>query len=277
MLRADSEILSRAQQLPLVDARSEVRLLLERALGVEGAVLLAHPERISEARAMPRYVDMLERRARGEPIAYILGEREFYGLPFEVTPDVLIPRPETELLVDVALEHLPERTERRLLDLGTGSGCIAITLARLRREIKVIATDASKAALAVAARNISRHAAYNVELRAGSWYEPVAGLRFDVIISNPPYIAESDPHLAQGDLRFEPGIALSPGNDGLGALRAIVAETAEHLNPGGWLLLEHGHDQAAAVANLMRGSGFAEVISRTDLAGIGRVAEGRLP
>jgi len=176
MLRADSEVLSRAQQVPLADARREIRLLLTRALDANPAELLAHPERIAQARATSRYVEMLERRVRGEPVAYILGEREFYGLAFEVTPDVLIPRPETELLVDVALEHLPERTERRLLDLGTGSGCIAITLARLRREIKVIATDASKGALAVAARNLSRHAAYNVELRAGSWFGPVAGL-----------------------------------------------------------------------------------------------------
>lgn len=277
MLRADSQTLSSAQQLALPDARREIQLLLTRALGIDLAGLLAHPECIPEARTSPRYLEMFTRRLRGEPMAYILGEREFYARVFEVTPDVLIPRPETELLVDAALEFLPERTERRVLDLGTGSGCIAVTLAKLRREIKVIATDASKAALAVAARNLARYAAYNVELRAGSWFKPVMGLRFDLIVSNPPYIAAGDAHLAQGDLRFEPKSALCPGPDGLTALELIIAGASEHLKPRGWLLVEHGYDQAEAVAALMKAQALSGVISRTDIAGIARVTAGHLP
>ena len=277
MLRADSQTLSSAQQLALPEARREIQLLLTRALGINLAGLLAHPERIPEARTSPTYVEMFTRRLRGEPMAYILGEREFYARVFEVTPDVLIPRPETELLVDAALELLPERTERRVLDLGTGSGCIAITLAKLRREIKVIATDASKAALAVAARNLARYAAYNVELRAGSWFMPVMGLRFDLIVSNPPYIADGDAHLAQGDLRFEPKSALCAGPDGLTALELIIAGASAHLRPHGWLLVEHGYDQAGAVAALMRAQSLSGVISRMDLAGIARVTAGHLP
>ena len=277
MLRADSQTLSSALHVALPDARREIQLLLTRALGIDLAGLLARPERIPEARTSPTYLEMFTRRLRGEPIAYILGEREFYARVFEVTPDVLIPRPETELLVDVVLELLPERTERRVLDLGTGSGCIAITLAKLRREIKVIATDASKAALAVAARNLARYAAYNVELRAGSWFKPVVGLRFDLIVSNPPYIADGDAHLAQGDLRFEPKSALCAGPHGLTALEVIIAGASAHLKPRGWLLVEHGYDQAGPVTALMQAQSLSGVISRNDLAGIARVTAGHLP
>jgi release factor glutamine methyltransferase len=276
MLRADSQTLSSAQQLAPAEARREIQLLLTRALGVDLAGLLAHPERIPEARASHPYQNMLARRLHGEPIAYIVGEREFYGRPFAVSADVLIPRPETELLVDLALELIPERAERRVLDLGTGSGCIGVTLAKLRREIKVMATDASKAALAVAARNVARHAAFNVELRAGSWFEPVEDLRFDVIVSNPPYVADDDPHLSQGDLRFEPHSALCAGPDGLSALGIIIACASRHLNPDGWLLVEHGYDQSDAVRTLMRNGGLGGVIARIDLGGIARVAAGGL-
>jgi release factor glutamine methyltransferase len=276
MLRADARTLSSAQQLALSDARREIQLLLTHACGVDLAGLLAHPERIPQARASQSYLDMFARRLHGEPIAYILNEREFYGRAFEVTPDVLIPRPETELLVECALERLPEHAERKVLDLGTGSGCIAITLAKLRREIKVLATDASKAALAVAARNVARHAAFNVELRAGNWFGPVMDLEFDVIVSNPPYVADNDPHLKEGDVRFEPRSALCGGADGLSALKIIIAGASRHLKAGGWLLVEHGHDHSAAVMDLMRAQGLAEVIARNDLAGIARVAAGRL-
>ena len=276
MLRADAQTLAAAQQLTPAEARREIQLLLTRATGVELAGLLAYPERIPEARSSQTYLDMLARRLRGEPIAYILQEREFYGRTFEVTPDVLIPRPETELLVDCALELLPERAERRVLDLGTGSGCIGITLAKLRREIKVLATDTSKAALAIAARNVARYAAYNVELRAGSWFEPVIDLRFDIIVSNPPYIAENDPHLNAGDLRFEPRAALCGGTHGLSALEVIIARAPRHLKAHGWLLVEHGYDQSEPVTALMRKQGLQDVIARKDLAGIARVAAGRL-
>jgi release factor glutamine methyltransferase len=275
MLRADSQSLSAAQALSPEEARRDIQILITRALGIELAGLLAHPERIPEARQSQRYQDMLARRLRGEPVAYILGEREFHGLSFEVGDAVLIPRPETETLVELALELIPERAERRVLDLGTGSGCIAITLARHRREIRVIAVDASRAALAVAAHNIARHATFNVELRAGSWFAPVAGESFDVIVSNPPYIADGDKHLREGDVRFEPVAALVSGDDGLHALRTIVAGAAGHLQPGGWLAVEHGFDQADTVAGLLRAAGFADLIARSDLAGIPRVAAGR--
>lgn len=275
MLRADSQSLSAAQALSPEEARRDIQILITRALGIELAGLLAHPERIPEARQSPRYQDMLARRMRGEPIAYIVGEREFHGLRFEVSDAVLIPRPETETLVDLALELIPERAERRVLDLGAGSGCIAITLARRRREIRVIAVDASRAALAVAARNVATHATFNVELRAGSWFAPVAGERFDLIVSNPPYVAADDMHLREGDVRFEPVTALASGADGLDALRAIVAGAAEHLQPGGWLAVEHGFDQAEAVAGLLRAAGFGQLIAHSDLAGIPRVAAGR--
>ncbi len=275
MLRADAQTLSAAQKLSPADARREVQLLLRRALGVDLAGLLAHPERIPEARTSPEYVDMLTRRLRGEPIAYIIGEREFYGLPFAVSSDVLIPRPETELLVEVALEFIAERAECRVLDLGTGSGCVAITLAKQRRESKIIATDVSKAALAVAARNVARHSVFNVELRAGDWYKPVADLRFDIIVSNPPYIAEGDAHLGDGDLRFEPQAALTGGAAGLSALEVIIAGARHHLRDGGSLVVEHGFDQAEQVAALMRAHGLDEIFARTDLAGIGRITSGR--
>ena len=276
LLRADSQTLAGALNISAADARREVQLLLSRALGGDFATLLGHPERIPQARASQWYVEKFARRLGGEPIAYILRERRFYGLHFEITADVLIPRPETEALIDVMLEQLPEDAEGRVIDLGTGSGCIAITLAKLRPHVRVIATDVSKAALAVAARNAERHGVFNLELRAGEWYDPVAGLRFDVIVSNPPYIAQGDAHLSEGDLRFEPRAALCGGTDGLDALRAIVAHAPAHLKPGGQLVVEHGYDQAAPVAELMRQAGFAEVLTRTDLAGIARVVAGRL-
>jgi release factor glutamine methyltransferase len=276
LLRADAETLSAAQQLALGDARREIQLLLSRSADLDLSTLIAHPERVQPAHASQEYRDLFERRLKGEPIAYILNEREFYGRSFEVTPDVLIPRPETELLVDCAIEVLPERSERAVLDLGTGSGCIAITLAKIRREIRVLATDASKAALAIAARNVARHAAFNVELRAGTWFEPVADLRFDLIVSNPPYVAQNDAHLNQGDVRFEPRIALCAGDQGMSALAVIIAGASGYLTDGGWLMVEHGFDQSAAVTELMRSHGFRDVMPREDLSGIARVALGRL-
>jgi release factor glutamine methyltransferase len=275
-LRADARTLSAAQDLTLDDALREIRALLARAAGVDQIALLAHPEQLSAAHGSRPYLELLARRLRGEPMAYLFGEREFYGRSFEVNPDVLIPRPETETLVDLALELVPERSESRVLDLGTGSGCIAVTLAKQRREIKVLAIDASKAALAVAARNVARHAAFNVELRAGNWFGPVEYLTFDMIVSNPPYIADNDPHLTRGDLRYEPRAALCGGTDGLRALEGIVIGAPGYLRSGGWLLVEHGYEQADAVAALMRAHGFAEVIARNDLAGIARVAAGHL-
>ena len=220
---------------------------------------------------------MLTRRLGGEPVAYILGEREFYGLVFEVAPAVLIPRPETELLVELALERIPEGAAARVLDLGTGTGCVAITLAKLRPTARVIATDLSQEALSVAARNARSHEVVNLELRPGDWFEPVAGEQFDVIVSNPPYVAAGDPHLAQGDLRYEPGLALASGSDGQEALRIIVAKAVRHLLSSGSLLVEHGYDQGEAGTRLMRDAGLADANSHTDLAGIPRVTAGWKP
>jgi len=276
-LRSDSAALSGALRVPLPEARREVQVLLRRALGWDLARLLGHPEVAPGPEAAERYERMLARRLAQEPVAYILGEREFYGLSFEVTAAVLIPRPETELLVELALERLPTSVRCRILDLGTGSGCIAVTVAKLRPHAQVVATDLSQAALEVLVRNARRHGVRNLVHRAGNWFDAVHGERFDVIASNPPYVAAGDPHLGQGDLRFEPQAALHCGADGLDALREITTQAPRHLLPRGWLLLEHGQGQEASVLDLMKETGFTELSSHRDLAGIARVAAGRLP
>jgi len=276
-LRSDSAALSEALRVPLPEARREVQVLLSRALGWDWARLLAHPELAPGPEAAERYERMLARRIAQEPVAYIVGEREFYGLSFEVTDAVLIPRPETELLVELVLERLPASADCRILDLGTGSGCIAVTVAKLRPHAQVVATDLSHAALEVLVRNASRHGIRNLVHRAGNWFDAVHGERFDLIASNPPYVAEGDPHLSQGDLRFEPQAALHCGGDGLDAFREITTHAPRHLLPRGWLLLEHGQGQEASVLDLMKETGFTERSSHRDLAGIPRVAAARLP
>ncbi|MGZ5033358.1 MAG: peptide chain release factor N(5)-glutamine methyltransferase, partial [Usitatibacter sp.] len=230
-------------------------------------------------------------RSMGHPVAYLLGKREFYSRDFTVGPDVLIPRPETETLVEAALarlRHPGEHDERRhpgegrgpisLLDLGTGSGAIALTLACERPDLRITATDSSRAAIAVTGANArALGCGERIEILEGEWFGPVAGRRFDMVLSNPPYIARDDPHLAAGDLRFEPRGALTDDSgDGLDSIRAIVSGAAAHLNPGGWLLLEHGYDQSEAVARLLDGAGFGERVSIPDLAGIARVAGGKI-
>ena len=277
LLRLDSAKLAQALGCSVADARREVQILLCRALGVEQAWLLAHAESALEGAIQECYGSMLARRLAQEPIAYILGEREFYGFLFEVTPDVLIPRPETELVVELALARVPKTAPWRILDLGTGSGCIAITLASLLPHVRIVATDRSEAALAVAGRNAKHHRVTNVELRKGSWFEPIGTQRFDLIVSNPPYVAPGDPHLHQGDLRFEPAAALVADANGFGALSEIIAAAPRHLLPGGWLVVEHGYHQATAVTQFLLTTGFDDVFSRNDLAGIPRVAGGRRP
>jgi release factor glutamine methyltransferase len=276
-MRLDSAALAQALGVPFADARRELQTLLCRALEVDLGRLVAHPESRLEVEAAERYEKMLWRRLAQEPMAYILGEREFFGFAFEVTPAVLIPRPETELLVELAMKRVPRAAPWRILDLGTGSGCIGITLAHLLPHSRVIATDASEAALQVAARNAQRWRVANLELRQGSWFDPVAGERFDLIVSNPPYVAQGDPHLGVGDLRFEPRSALSAGSDGMEALCDIIADAPRHLVAGGWLLLEHGYDQVAAVSDTLRTVDFEQIVSRTDLAGIPRITGGRRP
>lgn len=253
-----------------LDAR-EARLLLAQATGFSEASVLAHPGRTLPAEAEARFLEFAARRARGEPIAYILGEKEFFGLPLSVNAAVLIPRPETELLVERALARKPSS----VLDLGTGSGAIALAIKRHRPQARVVGVEASMAALAVAARNAVK-LGLDVELRHGLWFEPVAAEQFDLVVSNPPYVAEGDAHLTAGDLRFEPRQALVSGADGLHAMREIVRAAPVHLHPGGWLLVEHGLGQDAAVRALLQDAGFEEISTWPDLAGIARVSGGGL-
>ncbi|MEB2315251.1 MAG: peptide chain release factor N(5)-glutamine methyltransferase [Xanthomonadaceae bacterium] len=256
------------------DARREAEWLAECALCVDRAWLFAHAGDAVSAEQGARFAALLARRARGEPLAYILGHTGFWTLDLEVTPDTLIPRPETELLVDAALARLPEGTAPRVADLGTGSGAIALALASERPLARVLATDASAAALDVARRNAARNEVGNVAFRRGDWLAPLAGERFDLIASNPPYVALGDPHLAQGDLRFEPETALASGADGLDALRTLARGAPGHLAPGGWLLLEHGLDQGEAVRGLLRDAGFHRIETLRDLEGRERVTLG---
>ncbi len=252
-----------------IDAR-EARLLLARATGFSEASVLAFTERNLPPEAERAFHEFVSRRARGEPLAYIVGHKEFFGLDLAVTPAVLIPRPETELLVEMALE----RTFSCVADLGTGCGAIALALKRQRPHARVVAVEASAAALAVARRNAVKHAA-EVEFRHGRWFEPLAGERFDLIVSNPPYVARGDPHLEA--LRFEPAQALIGGDDGLDRIREIARESPRYLQPGGWLLLEHGMGQDGAVRGLLEEAGLERVASRPDLSGIPRVAAGKRP
>jgi release factor glutamine methyltransferase len=252
----------------------ENRILLCEATGLTRVQLITQGDRPLTADEAARLDDLVARRLRGEPIAYIVGRREFFGLDFQVGPAVLIPRPDTELIVELALERLPDNAPR-LLDMGTGSGAIAVAVAHTRPDADVTALDVSPDALAVAQANAAANGA-RVRFLESSWFDALAAAeRFDVIASNPPYIAAGDAHLAQGDLRFEPVGALTDHADGLSALRIIIAGSPRHLAPGGWLLLEHGYDQAAAVRALLVDAGFTDVQSWQDLAGIERVSGGR--
>ncbi|HJV53651.1 MAG TPA: peptide chain release factor N(5)-glutamine methyltransferase [Noviherbaspirillum sp.] len=251
----------------------DARILLGHALQLSRVQLITQSQRALSADECALACALFQRRLDGEPIAYIVGEREFYGLMLYTTPDVLIPRPETELLVDLALERAADNA--RVLDLGTGSGAIAIALAYALPDAEVSAVDASAAALDVARRNATRHGV-NVNFLQSDWYDTLAGQQFDIIVSNPPYIVAGDPHLAQGDLRFEPLGALTDYADGLSALRRIVEGAPRHLATGGWLLMEHGYDQAQAVRDLLARQGFQDVQSWQDLAGIARVSGGHL-
>jgi len=249
----------------------DARILLAAACGFSQASLIAHPERALPDEAVARFLDSAQRRRRGEPVAYILGRREFFGFDLAVTPAVLIPRHETELLVERALALEPAT----VLDLGTGSGAVAIAIKRNLPRTRVVAVEASAAALAVARRNAVKLGA-DIDFRHGQWFGAAAGERFDLVVSNPPYIAEGDPHLAQGDLRFEPRGALVSGADGLDDIRAIVREAPTHLAPGGWLLLEHGLGQEGAVRGLMAAAGLESPATWPDLAGIARVTGARV-
>jgi release factor glutamine methyltransferase len=251
---------------------SEARALLARVLCAPRERLIAHPESVVTPQARAEYMALVARRQTGEPLAYLLGEKEFYGRPFTVTPDVLVPRPDTETLIDVALACLRNRDAPRVLDLGTGSGCIAITLQLARPDARVLATDVSAAALAVARAN-ARSLRADVTFQQGDWFAALGpGVTFDLIVSNPPYVAAADPHLDA--LGHEPSIALTDGGDGLRCLSILTGSARGYLREGAWLALEHGFDQAAAVRQHMEDAGFRDVTAHRDAGGQTRVTSG---
>ena len=274
-----ADVLCKAQ-LCLKDSdspRADAEILLAHVMQRPRSYFVAWPEAQLSLDESVAFEALLARRAVGEPVAYVLGSRGFYGLDLKVSPAVLIPRPETELLVEAALERLPT-TPCRIADFGTGSGAIALALANElkseRPDAQVVAVDMSPDALAVAREN-ARNLNLAVDFRLGDWCGGLADEIFDMIVSNPPYIRADDEHLAQGDVRFEPALALASGVDGLDAIRAIIACAPAHLQPGGWLLFEHGYDQASAVAALLRAAGWQVVESLFDLQGHARVTLGQ--
>jgi release factor glutamine methyltransferase len=271
--------LLRASTLPPLEAR----ILLTHVLGWRHTQLITRSDEALDGTLVAQYRALEARRVAGEPVAQLVGAREFFGLEFEVTPDVLIPRPETELLVETALAAMENSARPRVLDLGTGTGAIAVAIASMRPDAQVCALDRSAEALAVATRNAARlldarRPGGAMLLKQSDWYDALdAASRFDVIVSNPPYIASGDPHLSEGDLRFEPRGALTDEADGLSAIRLIIAGAPTRLGTNGVLWLEHGYDQAQAVRNLLVAHGFTDVRSEQDLAGIERISGGRLP
>lgn len=266
-----------ATALPGVEGRHEAELLLLHVLGKPRSWLFAHATDPVETGDVAAFHALLARRVAGEPVAYLLGHRGFWTLDLAVSPATLIPRPETELLVELALARLPVDTALAVADLGTGSGAIALALASERPQVDVTATDLSAAALDMARGNAARNGLARVRFVQGAWFAPLQGMRFDLIASNPPYIASNDPHLQQGDLRHEPATALASGIDGLDDIRLIVADAGAHLLPGGWLLIEHGWDQGAAIRALFEHGGFEQVHTERDLEQRDRVTRGCLP
>lgn len=273
LLAGATQQLQRELNLSQTEARLEALLFICRSYAISKASVLA---RLREpATPNPAFDELLARRLSGEPVAYILAEREFYGLMFEVGPAVLIPRPETELLVELALAKIPAASAKRVLELGSGSGAIAIALAQQRPQLSIIATDISQQALQLAARNSARHGTNNITWRQSDWFEALPPQRFDLIVSNPPYVAASDPHLGRGDLRFEPRTALASGADGLDAIRIIGAASPAFLARDGWLMFEHGYDQGAACREILGQNGFTNIETRRDLADLERVSLGQ--
>ncbi len=252
----------------------EVEVLLAHVLQSNRTYLRTWPEKLLTTQQLAQLEGFIERRNNGEPIAYITGEREFWGMSLHVSPDTLIPRPETETLVELALERIPRDAEWQIADLGTGSGAIALAIARERPRCLVLATDISPAALAMARHNATRLGLDNLRFADGAWCTALGNERLEMILSNPPYVAPGDPHLQQGDLRFEPPAALASADNGLADIRQICQTAHQHLREPGWLLLEHGYDQGAAVPALLREAGYRDILTVQDFAGQERVSLG---
>ncbi len=259
-----------------VEGSRDAEVLLGHVAGISRSQLLAYPERLLTLEQYAVFQHMLGRRRNGEPVAYLTGCREFWSLPLKVTPATLVPRAETETLVEQALILLPPGDELEILDLATGCGAIALAIAAERGHCRVTGSDVCEVALRVARENQDRLALENIGWAQGSWYQAVTRRKFDLIVSNPPYVADGDPHLAQGDLPHEPALALASGKDGLNAIREIIDGAPSHLNKSGWLLLEHGFDQQKPVLELLIAAGFDKVYGHKDLAGIPRVVSGRI-
>lgn len=275
-MTVQTALLNAAKQLHNSEAALEAQLLLQHVLKVNHAWLITHQQDTLSDAAYQRFHALLQRRVIGEPIAYILGEREFYGLKLQVTADTLIPRPDTETLVEAALERIADKAFQ-VLDLGTGTGAVALAIAHHRPQAQLTAVDASQKALDVAKSNARQLNIENVSFHLSDWYEAVTQQTFDMIVSNPPYIEQQDPHLSKGDLRFEPHGALVAGNDGLADIRKILVDCLVYLKPQGWLLLEHGYQQAHAVQDLMAEAGLVEVATLQDLGRNDRVTLGKNP
>ncbi len=272
------ELLAQARLLLAKSAagRLESEVLLGHVLGVARAHLYANPELETSPRHRAEFLQLVERRQQGEPIAYLTGQREFWSLTLKVTPDVLIPRPETELLVEAALARIPVDAQWRVADLGTGSGAVAIAIASERVLCEVHATEISAAALVVAMENAEAIVPGRIQFHRGSWLSPLQGT-FQFVVSNPPYVEMGDPHLQQGDVPYEPMNALSPGQDGLAAIRRIAADALPLLDNHAWLAIEHGFEQGEKVRKIMQGLGYSGVDTLKDLAGLERVTLGRKP
>ncbi len=272
---------TRAKLLALARERlktpREASILIAHALGISREALYAHPEITLDREQAAHGLDYVQRRARGEPVAYILGTREFYGLKLRVTPAVLIPRPETELLVELSLERIASLRKPRVVELGTGSGAIAIALARECPKARITATDYSLPALRLAHANARQHDAGGIDFVQADWFAPFGEEYFDLVVSNPPYIAAGDPHLDTGDLVHEPRIALVAGREGLDALARVIAAAPSRLRPGGWLVLEHGAEQQPSLGRLLRKAGFKDIGAHHDLAGLPRAISARRP
>ena len=277
LLKEAHQSISTYLKFPEDEALVDARLLLQHSLGVNYAWLIAHTHDDLTDAQLQSFEQLLSRRLKGEPVAYILGMREFYGLPLKTTSATLIPRPDTETLVEAALDKLPTNQNLKVLDLGTGTGAIALAIGKSRPHADVTAVDFSHEALSVAQENAQNLQITNVRFLQSDWFSSLQGEKFDVIVSNPPYIAEDDAHLTQGDLRFEPLTALASGKDGLDDIRRIIQAAPSHLNRNGWLMLEHGYDQAEKVGELLTLHGFEQVSHVPDLSGMLRVALGRMP